>query len=96
MRQNRPAFDQKSLTATYTSTRNDKIEFTHRGPRIVNGVAANLDDWPLFEGPWMNSRRGTGVITLQYGTERVTLDFNHTTVRKESNVRQSTSRGNRQ
>jgi hypothetical protein len=46
----------------------------------VDGVAANLAEWPLFEGPWMNARRNTGIITLQYGTERVVLDFNKTTV----------------
>ena len=50
----------------------------------MNGVAANLAEWPLFEGPWLNSRRGTGVITLQYGAERVTLDFTTTTVRTET------------
>ena len=60
--------------------------------RSVNGVPANLSDWPLFEGPWMISQRGTGVITLHYGAERVTLDFNHTTVRTESIAGSSTSR----
>lgn len=84
MIQNRPEFDEQTLTAVYTSTRGHRIQFTHRGARIVDGIAANLAEWPLFEGPWMNSRRGTGVVTLQYGQERVTLDFNATTVRFES------------
>ncbi|HTO04978.1 MAG TPA: hypothetical protein VL069_14800 [Opitutus sp.] len=95
MRQNRPAFDEKTLTVAYTSTRQHQIQFTHRGTRIVNGIATDLADWPLFEGPWMNSRRGTGVITLQYGRERVTLDFNNTTVRTESLVGKSTRSGDR-
>ena len=84
LRQNRPEFDEQTLTAAYTTTRGHRIQFTHRGARIVNGVAANLAEWPLFEGPWLNSRRGTGVITLQYGAERVTLDFTTTTVRTET------------
>ena len=49
----------------------------------MDGVAAQLAEWPLFAGPWMNARIGTGVITLQEGSERVTLDFNTATVRTE-------------
>ena len=86
LRQNRPVFDEKTLTAVYTSSRGHRIRFTHRGARIVNEVAANLSEWPLFEGPWMNARTGTGVITLQYGTERVTLDFPNVTVHRDAGV----------
>jgi hypothetical protein len=77
---NRPVFDEQTMTAFYTSARGHRIQFTHRGPRLVDGVTVNLSEWPLFEGPWMNARRDTGVITLQYGTESVTLDFNTATV----------------
>jgi hypothetical protein len=84
LRASHPQFDERTLTATYTNTRGHKIQFTHRGPRLVDGAAVNFDAWPLFEGPWMNARRNTGVITLQYGTERVTLDFNTTTFRTET------------
>lgn len=86
LRRNRPEFDEQTLTAVYTSTRGHRIQFTHRGARIVDGVTANLAEWPLFEGPWMNARVGTGVITLQYGPERVTLDFPAATVRSETGV----------
>ena len=80
MAQNHPIFDERTLTATYTTGRGHKIQFTQRGPRLVDGVAANLDDWPLFEGPFINSRRHTGVVTLSHGSEHVTLDFNTATV----------------
>ena len=46
----------------------------------MDGVAANLDEWPLFEGPFINSRRHTGVVTLSHGAEHVTFDFNTATV----------------
>lgn len=84
LRQNRPEFDEQTLTAVYTTTRGHRMKFTHRGARMVDGVAAQLDEWPLFEGPWMNARRGTGLVTLQYGPERVTLDFNAATVYTEA------------
>jgi hypothetical protein len=80
LKANRPAFDERTLTATYTTRGGRRIEFTHHGARKVDGVAADLDHWPLFEGPWMNAPRHTGVITLQYGDEKVVLDFNRNTV----------------
>lgn len=80
MLKNKPVFDDRSMTASYVTGRGHRIDFTHHGKRSVDGVAANLAEWPLFEGPWMNARRNTGIITLQYGTERVVLDFNKTTV----------------
>jgi hypothetical protein len=80
VRRHQPEFDEETLTAVYTTTRGSRIQFTHRGARIVDGVAANLAGWPLFEGPWMNARVGTGVITLQYGAEKVILDFPAATV----------------
>ena len=78
--QSRPEFDEGTLTARYTSTRNHRIEFTHRGARVVDGVATDLATWPLFEGPWLNSELGSGVIKLTYGDDVVSLDFNTTTV----------------
>lgn len=76
----KPGFDEKTMTASYVTGRGHRIDFTHHGKRSVDNVAANLAEWPLFEGPWMNARRHTGIITLQYGAERVVLDFNNATV----------------
>ncbi len=78
-----PTFDESTMTARYTTTRGRQLQFTHHGARLVDGVAINLDQWPLFEGPWLNAQRGTGIITLNYGGERVVFDFNTTTVTTE-------------
>lgn len=78
-----PDFDEGSMTATYTTTRGHQLQFTHNGERLVDGVVVNLDQWPLFEGPWLNAKRNTGIITLSYGDEAVVLDFNTTTVTTE-------------
>lgn len=78
-----PAFDEGSMTATYTTTRGRQLQFTHHGARLVDGVAVDLDQWPLFEGPWLNAKRNTGIIMLSYGDEAVVLDFNTTTVTTE-------------
>lgn len=76
----KPTFDEHWLTAKYTTTRGHHIRFTHHGNRQVDGVTTNLDTWPTFEGPWMNSLPGTGIVTLQYGDQKKVLDFNRTTV----------------
>ncbi len=81
---NRPTFDESTLTATYTTLRGHALRFTHRGPRLVDGVATDLATWPLFEGPWLNARRNTGIITLNYGKERVVFDFNRATIDDKS------------
>lgn len=78
-----PTFDQASMTATYTTTRGRQLQFTHHGARLVDGVAVDLDQWPLFEGPWMNAQRNTGIITMTYGEEHMVFDFNTTTVTTE-------------
>ncbi|MBS0663061.1 MAG: hypothetical protein JSR48_07330 [Verrucomicrobia bacterium] len=80
MRQLKPHFDEATLTADYTNSRGHQIRFTHHGARVVDGVTANLATWPVFEGPWMNCLPGTGIVTLQYGPEHLTFDFNHATV----------------
>jgi len=87
MQQLTPKFDEATLTADYTTSRGHRIQFTHRGARIVDGVKTDLAAWPLFEGPWLNSRRGTGVVTLQYGPECVTLDFNTAQVTRDGPIR---------
>lgn len=84
LRAGQPHFDEATRTATYTNTRGHRLQFTHRGPRLVDGVPVNLQAWPLFEGPWLNARRGTGVITLEHGPDRVVLDFNTATTRHET------------
>lgn len=83
MLQNRPAFDPATMTVTYTNLQGRLMRFTHRGGRSVNDSPVDLRNWPLFKGPWLNAQRGTGIITLQYGDERVVLDFNTDTVRHE-------------
>jgi hypothetical protein len=78
-----PTFDEASMTARYTTTSGRQLQFTHHGARLVDDQPVELNHWPLFEGPWLNAKRGTGIITLSYGTERVVLDFNTTTVTTE-------------
>ena len=79
-----PTFDETTLTATYTTTRGDRLQFIHRGPRLVSDQPVDLTTWPLFEGPGLNAARHTGVITFQSGPERVVLDFKTVKVTPEA------------
>lgn len=76
----KPTFDETWLTATYTTTRGHELRFSHRANRKVDGVTTNLDEWPIFEGPWMNAQPGTGIVTLEYGETKLTFDFNQATI----------------
>jgi hypothetical protein len=73
-------FDRAAKRLRYRSSRGREIEVASSGERRLDGRPVNLDDWPLFEGPWVNAARGTRVITIEHGGERVVLDFNDLSV----------------
>ena len=81
---NRVEFDRAARRLAYTSSRGRTIEVTSRGERRLDGRPVDMDAWPLFEGPWVNAATGSRVITIQYGPERVVLDFNDLSVRHEA------------
>ena len=80
---NRVRFDRSAKRVTYTSSRRREIEVTARGERRLDGRAVDLENWPLFEGPWVNAAKGSRIITLEYRPERIILDFNDLSIRQE-------------
>ncbi|HET6569065.1 MAG TPA: hypothetical protein VFG50_13955, partial [Rhodothermales bacterium] len=46
----------------------------------VDGREVDYASWPLFEGPFMRSERGSKRLELRYGPMRRVLDFNTLTV----------------
>jgi len=41
----------------------------------VNGQPVNLQPENVFASPWMNSVHGSGIVTIQKGEQKLTLDF---------------------
>lgn len=75
--------DLKKLQVNYTNFRGAQLEFTYPDQRFVNGEKIIFENWPLFGGPFVNSKVGSKIITIQYGKEKVILDFNDYSVRFE-------------
>ncbi len=75
--------DMDKLHVIYTNSRDDRLDFTYPDQRLLNGTKETFKDWPLFGGPFVNSKKGSKIIQIQYQSEKVTLDFNHYSVKLE-------------
>jgi hypothetical protein len=73
--------DLKKLHVTYTNSRGNRLDFEYPDKRSVNGKKFKFEDWQVFEGPFVNSKKGSKVIEIQYLQEKVILDFNNYSVR---------------
>jgi hypothetical protein len=77
MRQRRPEaadFD-RTLTVSYTSIAGNVMTFTYDGPRTFNGTTVDLTKTKFYDGPFMSSEVGSGIIELRYGGRVRVLDF---------------------
>jgi len=61
---------------SYTTLTGEEMEFTFDGPRLLDGTAVEFPDSLLYGGPFMESRVGSGMVTLRHGGEVRVLDFN--------------------
>ncbi len=64
----------------FTSLRGARMEFTFDETPKVNGLAVDDERWPLFDGPFMFSEKGSRKLELRYGKLRRTLDFEAMTI----------------
>jgi len=70
-------------SVSYTTLAGDEMEFTFDGPRLLNGRPAEFPDSLLYDGPFMESSVGSGLVTLRHGGEVRILDFHSATVVQE-------------
>jgi hypothetical protein len=52
-----------------------QMRFSFDGPRLLDGVPVTLETDKLYDGPWMQSVAGTGVIRMTDGMHTRVLDF---------------------
>lgn len=64
----------------FTSLRGHTIEATYGSVPIVDGSAVDYENWPLYEGPYLNADKGSEELTLTYGKLRRKLDFKTLTI----------------
>ena len=81
----RPALSDRSpaLQITYTARSGDRMEFTFGGARVLNGKPVDGTTYKLFNGPFVQSDVGSGVITLTAGGKKRVLDFNNFTITEQ-------------
>jgi hypothetical protein len=74
-------FDKRN-TLRYVNRHGVEMRFTFNGPRVLNGTEVNLTDYQFFDGPFVQSRRGSGVITIRYKNHTRVLDFTKATIQE--------------
>ena len=73
-RLDRRGFD-RTVSVRYVNRFGDKLEFSFAGHRAVNGRTIQLDNNKLFDSPFIQSVRKSGVITMTDGHRELILDF---------------------
>ncbi len=66
----------RTLTVQYKTRHGDVMRFTFDGPRLLNGRQIDFKSYKLFNGPFIQSERGSGIVTMKYKNEGIRLDFN--------------------
>jgi hypothetical protein len=69
-----------SLTVWFAARDGKTMQFTYGGDRLLDGRVEAFHVDELFEGPWMQSTVGTGVIWMTDGIATRILDFPHARV----------------
>ena len=64
----------------YTTLRGDRIEVTYGETPRLNEEPIGYENWPLFDGPFLQAEPGRRRLTLQHGDRRRVLDFEALTI----------------
>jgi len=73
--------DLKNLQLSYTNSRGDKLNFQYPDKRFVNQKKIIFENWELFDGPFIQGKKGSKIFEIQYKGEKVILDFNDFSVK---------------
>jgi hypothetical protein len=74
--------DEKTLMVQYRTRTGDEMKFTFGGERILNGKKLDFNTYKLFNGPFIQSERGSGVVKMLFHRKVRELDFNKVTIRE--------------
>jgi hypothetical protein len=67
----------KQWQVEYRTREGTKLQHTFNGQRIIDGKQVDFKRYKFFNGPYVQSERGSGVITLTHGGKKRVLDFKH-------------------
>jgi len=85
LRQTKVAHDNfdKTLTVQYTTQTGALMQFTYDGQRLLNGKPVDFKSYRLFNGPFLQSEVGSGVLKMAYKNQTRILDFNKVSIKDE-------------
>ena len=69
-------------TVDFVSLQGHRLSFTYGQVPSIDGLTVDYENWPLFDGPFMRSARGSRKLELRYGEHHRELDFNTLSVRE--------------
>lgn len=69
-------------SVNFVSLQGHRLSFSYSQTPTVDGLALDYAGWPLFDGPFMRSQRGSKRLELRYGKMHRLLDFNDLSVRE--------------
>ncbi len=65
-----------NLTVKYTTPESTVMQFTYGGQRLLNGKPMDFASYKSFNGPFLQSETGGGVLKMTYKNQTRVLDFN--------------------
>ena len=74
--------DDKTLTVQYRTRAGDEMKFTYGGERILNGKKLDFKTYKLFNGPFIQSERGSGIVRMLSRGQVRELDFNKVVIKE--------------
>jgi hypothetical protein len=58
------------------------MKFTFGGERTLNGKKVDFRTYKFFNGPFIQSERGSGIVKMTYKNQVRELDFNKVTIKE--------------
>jgi hypothetical protein len=82
--QSRPVMNNSgnTLTVDFTTRRGDTMMFAFGGKRLLNGQAIDFRTYKFYNGPFIRSERGTGIIKMTDGKKVRELNFKKATIKE--------------
>ncbi len=74
--------DERTLGVQYRTRGGDKMKFTYGGERTLNGKRLDFRTYRFFNGPFIQSDRGSGIVRMLCRGQARELDFNKVTIRE--------------
>jgi hypothetical protein len=67
--------------ARFRALDGEELHVRYGDTPAINGVPVDYSQWTLFNNPFGQSARGSGLLSMNYGSEHYVLDFKKITIK---------------